>query len=92
MSHVQSSSLIEQKIVELKGGDALFNNDGDVIMTTKSQNSPDASIQNIGNDVDTDGNGTMHVWSSCPRRVWQLKHRGDSISGIHGFAKDAQQC
>jgi len=34
MSHVQSSSRIEQKIAVFKGGDALFNNDGDVIMTT----------------------------------------------------------
>merc|ERR1711862_805722 len=63
-----SEQLTEEQISEFKEAFALFDKDGDVTITTKElgtvmrflgQNPTEAELQDMINEVDADGNGTI---------------------------------
>ena len=66
-----ADQLTEEQIAEFKEAFSLFDKDGDGTITTKElgtvmrslgQNPTEAELQDMINEVDADGNGTIGVW------------------------------
>ena len=72
-----ADQLTEEQIAEFKEAFSLFDKDGDGTITTKElgtvmrslgQNPTEAELQDMINEVDADGNGTIGVWRKKKRK------------------------
>ena len=85
-----ADNLTEEQIAEFKEAFSLFDKDGDGTITTKElgtvmrslgQNPTEAELQDMINEVDADGNGTLDFPEFCKMKV-KMQMTGNTMHDL----------